>query len=131
VWCGGVWHQAFVEGGYTHAVILETDLVPAKDFFLFFKETVWCVLGLPGCCDVMCRQSAASPSDHCPPHRRFLDTYDWYGAPCRLLEQDPTVWCLSAFNDLGKTGNANDLKRLLRTDYFPGLGWMVNKEVWW
>ena len=47
-----------------------------------------------------------------------------------LLEADRSLWCVSAWNDQGFPHTANDPHRLLRTDYFPGLGWMVPKHVW-
>ena len=54
-----------------------------------------------------------------------------------LLEHEPSVWCVSAWNDNGYHSNfvasspdrPAALKRLLRTGYFPGLGWMIRKEV--
>lgn len=46
-----------------------------------------------------------------------------------LLEADPSLWCVSAWNDLGFQGVATNHKRLFRTDYFPGLGWMLRREV--
>ena len=47
-----------------------------------------------------------------------------------LLEADPSLWCVSAWNDQGFPHTAQDPHRLLRTDYFPGLGWMVPASVW-
>lgn len=46
-----------------------------------------------------------------------------------LLDMDPTVWCISSWNDLGDHNLAKDLQRLFRTDFFPGLGWMLKREV--
>ena len=36
---------------------------------------------------------------------------------------DPTLQCVSAWNDNGKDGFVLDPKQLYRTDVFPGLGW--------
>ena len=47
-----------------------------------------------------------------------------------LLRADPTLWCVSAWNDQGFPHTAQDAGRLLRTDYFPGLGWMVASPTW-
>jgi len=55
----------------------------------------------------------------------------WYfrlAAP--LLEADPSLFCVSAFHDNGFKGLARDERRLFRTDYFPGLGWMIRKDTW-
>ena len=57
------------------------------------------------------------------------DFYEYFSATLPLLHQDPSLWCVSAWNDNGKQGlineNATDL--LYRTDFFPGLGWMITK----
>eukprot|EP00438_Fugacium_kawagutii_P001246 Skav223442 [mRNA] locus=scaffold350:708423:708698:+ [translate_table: standard] len=42
-----------------------------------------------------------------------------------LLERDPSLWCISSWNDNGFSDIATDERRLFRTDYFPGLGWMI------
>ena len=47
-----------------------------------------------------------------------------------LLERDPSLWCVSAWNDQGFPHTANDPRRLMRTDYFPGLGWMIEAATW-
>jgi hypothetical protein len=47
-----------------------------------------------------------------------------------LLERDPSLWCVSTWNDNGMAKIAKDPKRLFRTSYFPGLGWMLRRELW-
>ncbi|KAL1504362.1 hypothetical protein AB1Y20_010768 [Prymnesium parvum] len=47
-----------------------------------------------------------------------------------LLEQDPSLWCVSAWNDQSFPHTATDARQLLRTDYFPGLGWMIRAATW-
>ena len=47
-----------------------------------------------------------------------------------LLERDPSLWCVSAWNDQGFPHTATDARQLLRTDYFPGLGWMIRAATW-
>ncbi|CAE7941015.1 Mgat1 [Symbiodinium necroappetens] len=47
-----------------------------------------------------------------------------------LLLRDPSVWCVSAWNDNGFRELAPDEHRLFRTDYFPGLGWMIRNSTW-
>lgn len=42
-----------------------------------------------------------------------------------LLEHDPSIWCVSSWNDNGFSEIASDERKLFRTDYFPGLGWMI------
>ncbi|KAK4471199.1 hypothetical protein MN116_004649 [Schistosoma mekongi] len=55
----------------------------------------------------------------------FMGTYT-------LLTQDNTLFCVSAFNDNGRI-HLIDVTRpdlLYRTDFFPGLGWMLLREFW-
>jgi len=47
-----------------------------------------------------------------------------------LLDTDPTIWCVSSWNDNGFKKYVADASRLMRTDYFPGLGWMTNSAIW-
>lgn len=47
-----------------------------------------------------------------------------------LMAADPTVWCVSSWHDNGRNGLVYDPYRLFRTNYFPGLGWMLAEPVW-
>lgn len=47
-----------------------------------------------------------------------------------LMDLDPSIWCVSSWNDLGPQNMASDNLRLFRTDVFPGLGWMINRKIW-
>ena len=40
--------------------------------------------------------------------------------------------CVSSWNDNGfeKLVQPSDAARLFRTDFFPGLGWMLRRELW-
>lgn len=60
------------------------------------------------------------------------DFFEYFQATLRLLYEDPTLMCISAYNDNGKEGLIDmDAPSLLyRTDFFPGLGWMLTKELW-
>ena len=57
------------------------------------------------------------------------DFFDYFRGTRWLLEKDPTLYCVSAWNDNGKPSlidkNAHDL--LYRSDFFPGLGWMLTR----
>ncbi len=58
------------------------------------------------------------------------DFFEYFLATRPLLDADKSLWCISAWNDNGKEGfvKGNDL--LYRTDFFPGLGWMITREIW-
>lgn len=48
-----------------------------------------------------------------------------------LLEKDPSLWCVSSWNDNGHADGFDwRPERLLRTSYFPGLGWMMRAPLW-
>ncbi|PAA61895.1 hypothetical protein BOX15_Mlig029797g1 [Macrostomum lignano] len=60
------------------------------------------------------------------------DFFDYFIHLGRVMAQDPTVWCVSAWNDNGKS-NLIDTARsdlFYRTDFFPGLGWMLLRPTW-
>ena len=57
------------------------------------------------------------------------DFFSYMEATSFLLDEDPTLYAVSAFNDNGHLGNG-DPKRVLRSDFFPGLGWMMNRDLW-
>jgi alpha-1,3-mannosyl-glycoprotein beta-1,2-N-acetylglucosaminyltransferase len=60
------------------------------------------------------------------------DFFSYMKATYSLLLTDPSLMCVSAWNDNGKEPlidvNRNDL--LYRTDFFPGLGWMLTADLW-
>ncbi|XP_030644731.1 alpha-1,3-mannosyl-glycoprotein 2-beta-N-acetylglucosaminyltransferase b [Chanos chanos] len=60
------------------------------------------------------------------------DFFEYFRALYPILRADPTLWCVSAWNDNGRDGLVDPGKAdlLYRTDFFPGLGWMLLKEVW-
>lgn len=47
-----------------------------------------------------------------------------------ILEQDPSIWCIGAWNDIGMSAAFSDQCRLTRTSYFPGLGFLLTREAW-
>jgi hypothetical protein len=47
-----------------------------------------------------------------------------------LLDEDPSLWCISAWNDNGPLPHGRDESLLFRTDYFPGLGWLMKRQDW-
>lgn len=60
------------------------------------------------------------------------DFFEYFRATLPLLRSDPSLWCVSAWNDNGRDGYVDPAKPdlLYRTDFFPGLGWMLLKEHW-
>lgn len=60
------------------------------------------------------------------------DFFEYFRALYPVLRSDPTLWCVSAWNDNGRDALVDPSKAelLYRTDFFPGLGWMLLKEIW-
>ncbi|KAL1456426.1 hypothetical protein WDU94_001157 [Cyamophila willieti] len=60
------------------------------------------------------------------------DLFEYFLGTYPLLIRDPTLWCISAWNDNGKSNliDTNSPELLYRTDFFPGLGWMLTRELW-
>ncbi|GKY92157.1 hypothetical protein MPSEU_000187000 [Mayamaea pseudoterrestris] len=58
------------------------------------------------------------------------DFFDYFTSMAPILDQDSSVYAVSAFNDNGFRGKVKDVTRVLRTDFFPGLGWMMTRRLW-
>lgn len=60
------------------------------------------------------------------------DFYDYFLGTHDLLLKDPSLWCVSAWNDNGKEAlvDTSHPELLYRTDFFPGLGWMLTRDLW-
>ncbi|KAG5856614.1 alpha-1,3-mannosyl-glycoprotein 2-beta-N-acetylglucosaminyltransferase a [Anguilla rostrata] len=60
------------------------------------------------------------------------DFFEYFRSLYPILRSDSTLWCVSAWNDNGREGLVDPGKAelLYRTDFFPGLGWMLTKELW-
>jgi alpha-1,3-mannosyl-glycoprotein beta-1,2-N-acetylglucosaminyltransferase len=57
------------------------------------------------------------------------DFFEYMKATAPILDNDSTLFAVSAFNDNGHQG-VSDPTRLLRSDFFPGLGWMLTSSLW-
>lgn len=58
------------------------------------------------------------------------DLFTYFEATLPLLKNDPALFCVSAWNDNGKPAVAADANAVYRTDFFPGLGWMLLRGFW-
>ncbi|XP_037309968.2 alpha-1,3-mannosyl-glycoprotein 2-beta-N-acetylglucosaminyltransferase a [Pungitius pungitius] len=60
------------------------------------------------------------------------DFFEYFQALLPALRSDPSLWCVSAWNDNGRDGYVDPGRAdlLYRTDFFPGLGWMLLRELW-
>ncbi|XP_068227740.1 protein O-linked-mannose beta-1,2-N-acetylglucosaminyltransferase 1-like [Palaemon carinicauda] len=57
------------------------------------------------------------------------DFYSYMQQTSWLLEQDPTVYCVSAFNHLSYPHTSFDPTRLYRVHSYPAYGWMTSRAV--
>lgn len=57
------------------------------------------------------------------------DFFEYFQATRPLLDVDKTLYCISAWNDNGKAYliDRKQPELLYRSDFFPGLGWMMTK----
>jgi alpha-1,3-mannosyl-glycoprotein beta-1,2-N-acetylglucosaminyltransferase len=58
------------------------------------------------------------------------DFFDYFRTAVPIMRADPSIWCVSSWNDLGSIDYARDNSRLFRSDFFPGLGWFLSRELW-
>ena len=58
------------------------------------------------------------------------DFFSLMNATADLLDLDDTLLAISGFNDNGNEQIVSDRNRLVRSDFFPGLGWMMSRNVW-
>ena len=55
------------------------------------------------------------------------DFFEFFSAVAHYVDDDPSVLAASAWNDNGVKGYVRDEKALYRSDFFPGLGWMISR----
>lgn len=58
------------------------------------------------------------------------DFFSYFEAMKPILRNDKDLFCVSAWNDNGYQNLVLDPKAAFRTDFFPGLGWMMDKDLW-
>lgn len=57
------------------------------------------------------------------------DLYEYFHTVAPLLEFDQTTFVVSAWNDNGFKEHVQDKSALLRTEFFPGLGWLLTRKL--
>nr|PNR43433.1 hypothetical protein PHYPA_015814 [Physcomitrium patens] len=58
------------------------------------------------------------------------DFFSYFEATAPLLDTDKTLLAISSWNDNGQEKFVSDPEQLYRSDFFPGLGWMLTKSTW-
>ncbi|CAA0837028.1 Alpha-1-3-mannosyl-glycoprotein 2-beta-N-acetylglucosaminyltransferase [Striga hermonthica] len=58
------------------------------------------------------------------------DFFDYFEAGAKLLDRDKSIMAISSWNDNGQRQFVHDPYVLYRSDFFPGLGWMLSRSTW-
>lgn len=58
------------------------------------------------------------------------DFLSYFAQTIHLLEDDPTLYCVSAWNDQGYEHTARDPSLLYRVETMPGLGWILSRRLY-
>ncbi|XP_066996973.1 protein O-linked-mannose beta-1,2-N-acetylglucosaminyltransferase 1 [Anabrus simplex] len=58
------------------------------------------------------------------------DFFSYFSQTRRLLEEDDTVYCISAWNDQGYEHTSDDPSLLYRVETMPGLGWILKRSLY-
>ncbi|EGD75793.1 histidine-rich glycoprotein [Salpingoeca rosetta] len=58
------------------------------------------------------------------------DFFRFFSTALPLLKSDPTLYCISAWNDQGYTHSTGDVTRLYRVETMPGLGWLLSRRLY-
>eukprot|EP01138_Halocafeteria_seosinensis_P005103 gb/GECG01005217.1/.p1 GENE.gb/GECG01005217.1/~~gb/GECG01005217.1/.p1 ORF type:complete len:464 (+),score=65.51 gb/GECG01005217.1/:1-1392(+) len=59
-----------------------------------------------------------------------VDFFPYFYAMAEILDNDETLLAVSAYNDIGQPQFVSDPKFAVRSDFFPGLGWMIPRRIW-
>lgn len=58
------------------------------------------------------------------------DFYQYLTTAAEILDADPTTFVVSSWSDNGFKGKVHDPYAVRRTDFFPGLGWILTRQLY-
>lgn len=58
------------------------------------------------------------------------DFFSYFSQSIELFDKDPTIYCVSAWNDLGYETTSYNESLLYRIESMPGLGWLLKKSLY-
>ena len=58
------------------------------------------------------------------------DFFQYFTVASELMSRDPSLWCASAWNDNGQSSHVTSPFDFYRSDFFPGLGWLLTRRIW-
>ena len=58
------------------------------------------------------------------------DFFGYFSQTVRLLDEDPSLYCISAWNDQGYEHTSADPSKIYRVETMPGLGWLLSRSLY-
>ena len=58
------------------------------------------------------------------------DFFQYFSQTMRLLDEDESIYCISAWNDQGYEHTSADPSLLYRVETMPGLGWLMTRKLY-
>jgi beta-1,2-N-acetylglucosaminyltransferase len=58
------------------------------------------------------------------------DFFQYFSQTMRLLDEDESLYCISAWNDQGYEHTSADPQLLYRVETMPGLGWLLSRRLY-
>lgn len=58
------------------------------------------------------------------------DFFVYFNQTINLLDKDPSLYCISAWNDQGYDHTSRDNSLLYRVESMPGLGWLLKRKLY-
>ncbi|CAG2114436.1 unnamed protein product, partial [Medioppia subpectinata] len=58
------------------------------------------------------------------------DFFKYFSQTMRLLDEDESIYCISAWNDQGYEHTSADPSLLYRVETMPGLGWLLSRRLY-
>lgn len=58
------------------------------------------------------------------------DFFHYFSQTMHLLDEDPSLFCISAWNDQAYEHTASDTSLIYRVETMPGLGWMLRRKLY-
>ncbi|XP_075912954.1 protein O-linked-mannose beta-1,2-N-acetylglucosaminyltransferase 1 isoform X2 [Petromyzon marinus] len=59
-----------------------------------------------------------------------VDFFSFISQTVHLLDEDPSIYCISAWNDQGYEHTSQDSSLLYRVESMPGLGWVLSRSLY-
>ncbi|XP_064626979.1 protein O-linked-mannose beta-1,2-N-acetylglucosaminyltransferase 1-like isoform X2 [Lineus longissimus] len=58
------------------------------------------------------------------------DFFSYFSQTLPLLDKDPSIYCISAWNDQGYEHSCSDPSLMYRVETMPGLGWLLKRSLY-